>query len=92
VLDFACLERRLAIEIDGTSHDRGDRPERDERRDTFLCSRGFVVLRPHASYVLQDLAGAIAAIVAACDEREALHHQPAAGDPPPRSGEVRRIM
>jgi very-short-patch-repair endonuclease len=88
VLDFACLECRLAIEIDGQAHDRGDRPERDERRDSFLRSRGFAVLRLPAKYVLKDLAGAIAAIVAACDERLPLHHQPAAGGPPPRSGEV----
>ena len=36
VLDFACLERRVAIEIDGKAHDMGDRPERDERRDAYL--------------------------------------------------------
>ena len=90
VLDFACLERRLAIEIDGRSHDHGNRPERDERRDAFLRSRGFSVLRLPASYVLKDLAGAIAGIVAACGEQLPLHHQPAAGGPPPRSGEVLR--
>jgi very-short-patch-repair endonuclease len=88
VLDFACLECRLAIEIDGQAHDRDERPERDERRDAFLRSRGFAVLRLPASYVLKDLAGAVAAVVAACDERLPLHHQPAAGGPPPRSGEV----
>jgi very-short-patch-repair endonuclease len=88
VLDFACLECRLAIEIDGEAHNRGDRPERDERRDAFLHSRGFAVMRLPASYVLQDLSGAIAAIVAACGARSPLHHQPAAGGPPPRAGEV----
>ena len=86
VLDFACLERRLAIEIDGHAHDLGDRPERDLRRDAYLQSRGFAVLRIPAAFVLKDLNGAIAGIVLACDERLPLHHP--AGGPPPRSGEV----
>ena len=88
VLDFVCLERRLAIEIDGVVHERGDRPERDMRRDVCLDARGFTVLRLPASYVLKNLEGAVAAIVAACDARLPLHH-PSDG-PPPRTGEVLR--
>ncbi|WP_298286725.1 endonuclease domain-containing protein [Novosphingobium sp.] len=88
VLDFACLERRLGIEIDGTAHDRGDRPERDKRRDDELKRRGFRVLRIPARDVLVDLDAAIRGIVAACDDQSPLHHQPLAGGPPPRSGEV----
>jgi very-short-patch-repair endonuclease len=90
VLDFACLGCCLAIEIDGEAHNRGDRPERDEVSDAFLRSRGFSVLRIPARYVLKDLAGAITAIVAACDERSPLHHRAAPGGPPPRAGEVYR--
>jgi very-short-patch-repair endonuclease len=33
VLDFYCAKARLAVEIDGMSHDLGDRLERDVRRD-----------------------------------------------------------
>ena len=51
VLDFACLECRVAIEIDGRAHDMGERPERDERRDAYLRSRGFSVLRIPAADV-----------------------------------------
>ncbi len=90
VLDFACLERRLAIEIDGQAHDFGERQERDVRRDAYLAARGFAMLRLPASYVLKDLESAIAAIVVACDVRSPHHHQPPAGGPPPRSGEVFR--
>ena len=88
VLDFACLDRRLAIEIDGAAHDRGDRPERDARRDAYLRSRGFEVLRLSARDVLRNLDGVVIAIVSACDRRSPLHHQPSAGGPPPRTGEV----
>lgn len=88
VLDYACLERRVAVEIDGLAHDRGDRPTRDISRDAWLQSHGFAVLRIPASFVLKDLSAAIEGIVAFCLEQPPLHHQPAAGGPPPRSGEV----
>ena len=88
VIDFACLECRLAIEIDGQAHGTGDRPERDARRDVYIRAREFSILRLPAAYVLQSLEDAIATIVTACVERQPLHHQPLAGGPPPRSGEV----
>jgi very-short-patch-repair endonuclease len=40
VLDFYCATARLAIEIDGASHEFGDRPERDERRHVWLKQHG----------------------------------------------------
>ena len=88
VIDFVCLECRLAIEIDGEAHNAGDRPERDVQRDMSLRARGFKILRLPAAYVLQSIDDAIATIVAVCVERQPHHHQPLAGGPPPRSGEV----
>ena len=76
------------IEIDGQVHGMGEEPERDERRDVYLRSRGFAVLRIPAKNVLKDLTAAIEAIVMACDAREPLHHAAARRGPPPRSGEV----
>jgi len=92
VLDFVCLERRLAIEIDGEAHNRGDRPERDAQRDAHLASLGFQVLRIPARDVLAHLDDVISATLAACDARPPFHHQPSAGGPPPRSGEVLRTV
>jgi very-short-patch-repair endonuclease len=86
ILDFVCLEARLAIEIDGESHDRGDRPARDEIRDARLADLGFRTLRIPARDVLRDLDSVIRAIVSACCAGRPLH-QPSAG-PPPRSGAV----
>ena len=40
VLDFYCAKARLAVELDGMSHDIGDRPQRDIRREaltTIVC-------------------------------------------------------
>ena len=45
VLDFYCAKARLAIEIDGMSHDVADRPQRDIRRDAWLKAEGVTVMR-----------------------------------------------
>ncbi len=45
VLDFYCAKARLAVELDGMSHDMGDRSERDRRRDAWLKTHGITVLR-----------------------------------------------
>ena len=43
IADFACVERMLIVELDGSQHIR--RKAYDERRDTFLKSHGFRVIR-----------------------------------------------
>ena len=45
VLDFYCPKARLAIELDGISHDMGDRPQRDIQRDAWLNAHGVTVVR-----------------------------------------------
>ncbi len=75
-------------DVDGNVHDASDGPERDERRNAYLRSPGCSVLQSPATYVLKNLESAIATVVAECNERQPLQHQPSAGGPPPRSGEV----
>lgn len=89
-LDFACLEARLAIEVDGEVHARGDRPDRDAVRDGVADGFGFATLRIAARDVFQELDAVVAMIVAACRERAPLHHPAAPDGPPPRTGEVFR--
>ena len=55
VLDFFCARARLAVEIDGISHDIEDRPERDRRRDAWLEAQGLTVMRITAAEVLAGL-------------------------------------
>jgi len=87
-VDFACLERRLAIEIDGEGHSSGDQPRRDAARDALLRREGFHVLRISARDVLDDMDAALRYILVACSEVGPLHHPRSRGDgPPPRSGE-----
>jgi very-short-patch-repair endonuclease len=85
--DFACLSRRLIIEVDGETHSFGDQPRRDAARDALLRSDGFRVLRIAARDVLKDMDAVIRYIVAACDEVGPLHRSAALNGPPPRSGE-----
>ena len=87
VIDFACLGRRLAIEIDGEVHSYGDRPARDARRDAALAELGFQTLRIAARDVLKNLEGVVIHILSTCAARP-LHHPRLRGNgPPPRSGE-----
>ena len=69
VLDFFCARANLAVEIDGISHDMGDRAERDIRRDAWLREHRIDVVRFPASDVLRDLAAVAASIVALGTQR-----------------------
>ncbi|HET7576282.1 MAG TPA: endonuclease domain-containing protein [Sphingomicrobium sp.] len=86
-IDFACLERRLVIEIDGEGHSYGDQPRRDAARDALLRREGFQVLRIAARDVLKDMDAVLRYILVACSAVGPLHHDAARRGPPPRSGE-----
>lgn len=88
VLDFYCGDARLAIEVDGEAHERGDRPARDSARDAWLEWRGIATLRVPAREVLRDLGAVVRLVTAEAGARLPLHH-PSDG-PPPRAGEKTR--
>ena len=66
VLDFACIRARLAIEVDGEAHNRGDRPQRDGKRDAAVAGLGFLTLRIPAIDVLYNMEGVVSLIVETC--------------------------
>lgn len=66
VVDFYCDAARTIFEIDGIAHDMADRPERDFRRDEFLTSAGFRIIRIAASDVLRDVGSIAEAMISAC--------------------------
>jgi len=83
IVDFACLERSLIIEADGGQHSESCC---DMRRDAYLRSQGFRVLRFWNNDVLENASGVFEMICAA------LHtpHPPTAAQwapPSPRRGE-----
>jgi very-short-patch-repair endonuclease len=71
VLDFYCAAARLAIEVDGWTHDNADRHARDADRSQYLRSQGVATLRVPAQKVLDDVDAALARIVEVCLERVA---------------------
>ncbi|MEH3047469.1 endonuclease domain-containing protein [Sphingomonas adhaesiva] len=82
VLDFYCLDARLAMEIDGQGH--ADRQDRDARRDAWFAAAGIRTVRIAAARVLADADRTAAAVLALAVSRLPLHHPAAPGGPPPR--------
>ena len=66
VVDFYCASHRLVVEVDGIAHDMGDNPARDLRRDVWLRSQGFHVVRIPASEVLRSPVAAAQSLVSLC--------------------------
>ena len=65
VADFACLRARLVIEVDGGVHNRTDVALRDLKRDAWLASEGYRVLRIDSRRIPHDLDAVIAEITQA---------------------------
>lgn len=63
ILDFYCDIVRLAVEVDGESHSRGDRPERDAERDAWLADRRVRIIRVPAAEVLADVEAVVLHII-----------------------------
>ena len=52
VADFACLPKRLIVELDGGQH--GEQQDYDQQRDAYLHAQGFRVLRFWNHEVLEN--------------------------------------
>ena len=66
ICDFLCRSERLAVELDGYSHDLT--VDSDEARDRFIGRQGIRVLRFANNDVLSNLEGVVTAIRAALVE------------------------
>ena len=73
-VDFYCSDARLVIEVDGASHDMGDRPERDIGRDRWMSAQGLETVRILASDVLRDATTVADALVAMALARLPINH------------------
>ena len=60
IADFACLEPKLIVELDGSQHQ--EQAGYDARRDAFFRSQGFDVLRFPSNTPLLELEGVLQAI------------------------------
>jgi very-short-patch-repair endonuclease len=67
VLDFACLERKIVVELDGGQH--ADSTAYDARRTTLLENTGFVVLRFWNNDVFDNTDGVLEVILRTLQNR-----------------------
>src|SRR5262245_36732382 len=67
IVDFACLSRRLIVEVDGGTHSTDEEVARDARRERYLKAQGFRVLRVWNSDVRENILGVMDTIVGALD-------------------------
>jgi very-short-patch-repair endonuclease len=67
ILDFACLERRVVVELDGSQHFNADK--RDATRTLALESEGFAVLRFWNNEVFENIEGVLEAIRQCLEQR-----------------------
>ena len=81
VADFACLQARLIVELDGGQH--VDEQSYDAQRDAFLKERGFRVLRFWDHEVMRGVESVLDAIAEALSEGPP---QPSAAPPARGSG------
>ena len=69
IADFACLNPKLIVELDGSQHQQS--AGYDSRRDAFLHAQGFDVLRFGSNDPFINLEGVLQAIVNRLDELSA---------------------
>ena len=68
IADFVCLERRLVVEVDGGQHTEKDQTIRDLRRDSWLETEGYRVLRVPTIDVYSNITGVLDTIWGALQE------------------------
>ena len=82
IADFADLGRRVVSEIDGGGHGG----ERDQRRDEWLASQGFQVLRFWNPEVSGNIEGVMQLVLDAVDGESLAEGVPPTPIPSPRGG------
>jgi len=85
ILDFYCPAEKLAVELDGSTHDHEAAQAYDAKRETFLSKLGIRTVRFQNSEVRKNIEGVLIAI----EQRFAPNHPAGfAGTPPLRGGET----
>jgi len=73
ILDFACLQLKLAIELDGGQHN--ENIQKDAERSSYLQKNGWSVLRFWNNEVLQEMDAVLTEIAQHCNPHPSLPPQ-----------------
>ena len=82
--DFCCTEVKLVVEIDGSSHQTEEAAQYDRRRDEWMRSQGYEVLRFTCGEVMEQTERVLDSIDKTLCARA---DQPLTPDPSPQRGE-----
>jgi very-short-patch-repair endonuclease len=77
IVDFACLEKRLIVELDGRQH--AEQTNYDAGPDAWLRAQGFIVLRFWNNDVLENINGVIESILVSLKSIRFLNPSPQGG-------------
>ena len=77
IADFVCFDARLVVELDGGQHADS---HGDHRRDAYLCSQGFRVLRFWNTDIFNNEEGVLTSILDALQQPPLPNPSPARGE------------
>ena len=69
IADFCCSPLRLVVEVDGPVHDEAYQKDHDRRKDGWLRSQGYVVLRFKNDDVIFEKRNNVLAVITAWCEK-----------------------
>ncbi len=77
ILDFVCLKRKLAVELDGGQHN--EKSEYDDQRTNYIAERGYMIMRFWNHEVFQETKDVLEMILEALDDSPSPQPSPPAG-------------
>jgi len=83
--DFACLDAKLVIEVDGDTHGADQISLADSARDEYMASRGILVLRFSNADVMQNAEGVFSEVASVLGAVSRATNTPTP-DPSPQGG------
>lgn len=66
VVDFVCTDKKLVIELDGSTHLSDEARKRDGNRQKYLEGNGYVIMRFWGDEVKDDIQGVLESIRVKC--------------------------
>lgn len=66
VVDFVCTDKKLVIEVDGSTHLRDEARKRDRKRQEYLEGNGYAVMRFWGDEVKDDIQSVLESIRVKC--------------------------